>query len=123
MGSSGALWYPRWEVIREGAWDEYPRERGYMCTYSCFTSFYIRNQHSIVKGLHPNKLYLWHKRCNAFSRMYGVFNGKKKLHIVRELDLSDIACLVNPTNVKMNTKFSLDFQIGIALPETLEERK
>ena len=55
--------------------------------------------------------------------MYGVFNGKKRLYIVRELDLSDIACLVNPTNVKMNTKFSLDFGTGIALPETLEEHK
>lgn len=55
--------------------------------------------------------------------MYGVSNGKKKLYIVSELGLSGIACLVNRTNVKMNTKFSLDFQIEIALPETLEERK
>ena len=42
-----ALWKLRWE--------ENPKKRGYMYTYSRLTSLYSRNQHNIVKHLYANK--------------------------------------------------------------------
>ena len=42
-----ALWWPKWEGN--------PKRRGYMYTYSWFTSLYSRNQHNIVKQLYTNK--------------------------------------------------------------------
>ena len=36
-------------------WEEGPKERGYMYTYSWFTLLYSRNQHNIVKQLSPIK--------------------------------------------------------------------
>ena len=42
-----ALWKLRWE--------ENPKKRGYMYTYSRLTSLFSRNQHNIVKQLYANK--------------------------------------------------------------------
>ena len=44
----GALWWPRW------VWEGGPRGRGYMYTYSRFTSPYSRNWHDIVKQLYSS---------------------------------------------------------------------
>ena len=35
-------------------WQGGPRERGYMCTHSWFSSLYSRNEHNIVKQLYSN---------------------------------------------------------------------
>ena len=45
-------------------WEQGPRGRGYMYTYTCFTSLYRKNQHNIVKLLCSNmkKFLLLQKR-------------------------------------------------------------
>ena len=41
-----------------GHWEAGPRERGYMHTYSWFTTLYTRNWHTIIKKLYSNKKFI-----------------------------------------------------------------
>ena len=49
--AQGTLFIALWKL----KWEENPKKRGYMYTYSRLTLLYSRNQHNIVKQLYANK--------------------------------------------------------------------